>query len=288
MYAFAGNSHTVTMTVEDGFDMGEIEDWTIWIGVTPLTTHIEDIIPDDLTGQVLTFTIDSDITAELINQNYPLYIAQDDEVFISPLVFYSEDASQAPIATNFTVSVTGLAVTVQALRGVPGETGPEGPEGPEGPQGPAVTIDQDAVYYTGGNITLNSATVANLTATQMTLSGVQTGDIVYYEISSTVTSTASSAKAFQVYTYVSGTRTNPFGVALGDGLTTSGHLGWFIESETRPYQLSGLARYALQSGDISGGAVTVGLAYVGNNTNARTMNADANNPLEAYAWVIRP
>ncbi len=137
--AYSNNAHTVTLTFQDGYDMGAIEDWTIWIAQAPTSDHLYDITPDDLTGQVLTFTISTTITSEMVNQTSYLYIAQDDEVKLNPEIRFDEDPG-TPTTTDVTVASSGdvqVAVTAGPIgpAGGPGATGPTGPAGPTGPSG---------------------------------------------------------------------------------------------------------------------------------------------------------
>ena len=149
-------------------------------------------------------------------------------------------------------------------------------------------IDEDTVTVTSGAITLNQTAVTNLAATQITLAGAAAGDIVYYHLSALISS-AASTKGFDAYTYVGGTRTNPFGPGVDASLATLGGVqAWFRGSGGAEFGLGGFARRVLVSGDISAGNVTVGIAYAGTNATARTLYASGANPIQAIAQLWRP
>lgn len=149
-------------------------------------------------------------------------------------------------------------------------------------------IDDDGATVTSGDITLNSTAIADLSATQLTLSGAVSGDVVYFGLSAYV-SAAAQFKGFDVYTYPSGSRTNAFGVGVSASLaSTQGQPGWLLRNVSEEIELAGVVRKVLVSGDISGGTVVVGMAYAGTSSTSRTLRANANTSLNVFAQLWRP
>lgn len=148
-------------------------------------------------------------------------------------------------------------------------------------------IDEDRVLVTSGNITLNTTTVADVTALQITLQGALAGDVVYYDLAALVNNVA-QIKAFDAYTYVGGVRTNAFGVGLGASAVPSGNNAWYCRAVAEDTNFGGRARRVLVSGDISGGNVVVGIATVGTTTTSRLLYANSNNGLQGFAQLWRP
>ncbi len=140
--AYSNNAHTVNLTFQAGYTMGMIGDWTVWIAPSPTADHLYDITPDTLSGQTLSFTIDTTITSEMVNQTSFLYVAQDDDVKLAPEIRFDEDPG-TPTTTSVTVASSGdvqVAVTAGPIgatgsQGVTGATGPAGPTGATGPSG---------------------------------------------------------------------------------------------------------------------------------------------------------
>lgn len=145
------------------------------------------------------------------------------------------------------------------------------------------------VRYTGGDITLNVASVTDVhaSALDMTLNA-RVGDVIEYGLSARLSAVAQFV-GFDVYSIVSAARVNPFGPGISAALaTTGGVAGWFAVNDALARAVSGSVLYAVQSGDLSSGAITMRLAYGKVNTTARTLFANASVPLDIWAKNLGP
>lgn len=146
------------------------------------------------------------------------------------------------------------------------------------------------VRYTGGDITLNVASVTDLHASAFDLTlDARVGDVIEYAISARISAVA-QAVAFDVYTIVAAARVNPFGAGLSASLAAGlGVPGWYVTNTSLILPITGPVTYTIQSGDLDAdGRVTMRPAYSKTSVTARTLFANANSPADVVAKNLGP
>lgn len=142
--------------------------------------------------------------------------------------------------------------------GAAGATGPTGPAGATGPTGPAA---RHKFTRTTSTLTFNSTSWANFPTIGSFTLAAAVGDVISAELLMNVDS-ATSVLFCDAVTEVGGTPTNSLGTG-GAALTSTtgdGARGWVIPASTQ-WALAGAIYYTVQSGDISGGNVTIRFRY---------------------------
>lgn len=148
-------------------------------------------------------------------------------------------------------------------------------------------VDADRATRTSGSVTLNSSTWANFdTGLDLTLSGVQSGDILRCWISALHSATGASNNYLDVATIVSGSPVNYISGGAG-GASHRGVQGWSGEGSVASH-VGGMIERALVSGDISSGSVTARLRYRQSSASARDVFATSDIPFHWGAEVYRP
>lgn len=190
------------------------------------------------------------------------------------------------------VKVTGYtsgASTATVVRGQEGTSGVAHASGAKVVH--SVTSDGLATNFqmltrTSGDISINNTTYAAVATSTLDLviTGVAAGDVVEYIPNFMVDSAVSTRLAFDVATIVSGSVVNYFGSAASGG---SGLPGWYAPNTATFSQVSGSAFYTLQSGDISGGSVTLRLYVQAASTTARKILSSTGNPLTVAARKVQ-
>jgi len=140
--------------------------------------------------------------------------------------------------------------------GATGPTGPTGVAGATGPTGPTGTSVHKFIRNLS-TLTLNSTSWANMPTIASLTIPAAVGDVLEALVETNV-DTAASAVFLDAVTEVGGTPTNSFGTG-GAALTSTtgdGVRGWVLPVNVSD-RISGSAFYTVQSGDISGGNVTV-------------------------------
>lgn len=97
------------------------------------------------------------------------------------------------------------------------------------------------------------------------------------------------AVTFDVYTMVSGSRTNPFGGGLS--ASNAGALGesaWYAESNANGASRAGSSYYVVQSGDIASGLVTLRPHYVTTSATNRTLFSSSTLPFKFFVKNLGP
>lgn len=140
---------------------------------------------------------------------------------------------------------------------------------------PAVPAVPQIVTRTAGNLSgTTGATFVELSSALRLTIPAAVGDIISMGINGSVTS-GNRAYALDPATIVSGSIVNRF--ANGSG----GVSGWQVNASTTRF-ITGQYLYVVQSGDLSGGNVTVSVSNANATTGgtAATINASSNNPLQ--------
>lgn len=139
------------------------------------------------------------------------------------------------------------------------------------------------VTYTAGDISLTSTSVAVLSGPGDCVVAASSGDVLLVGISARTENTTGNSIALDVATIVSASPVNYLSSRTGTPLTTSVPR-WFIPASTNG-AVGGVTRYVVQSGDISGGNVTLRMYYrVSGN---RTLAASSTVPLEFWVQNTR-
>lgn len=146
----------------------------------------------------------------------------------------------------------------------------------------ALRGDYARAKRTSGNVTLNSATWANVDTGLDLVLAASTGDVVEYAISAVISS-GTYVNYLDVVTVVSGNPVNSFGydAAPANPPTSYGLMAWYTTEATTP--LSGSVFRTLVAGDISSSTVTLRLRYAQATAGARTLQATAALPVEVWA-----
>lgn len=137
---------------------------------------------------------------------------------------------------------------------------------------------------TAGNIGTTSTTyVAVDTATDLTIPGVATGDVL--EVQANFRWNDDAELAFMdAATWVSGAAVNYVSASVG----ASGHgVGGWLGQVSQRMACGGSVEYVLQSGDISSGSVTVRFLFKTNGGASKSIIANTNQPFHVNAKVWR-
>lgn len=142
-----------------------------------------------------------------------------------------------------------------------------------------------SIRRTSGDITINATGWQALdTGLDLTLAGVQAGDVIEFIPSFMANGSAGPNFSFDVATVVSGSIVNYFG---GSGSTSeNGIAGWFAPGGVY-LGVTGSAFYTVQAADIAAGAVTLRLLIRSSSTTARTVLATSANPLVVAARKVQ-
>lgn len=144
-------------------------------------------------------------------------------------------------------------------------------------------VDVDQALRTAGNLTLNNTGFTDVpTISTLTLNAAS-GDVVEFYLNAVV-DTGANEVYLDVATIVSSSPVNYF--SNGTGTPATAGISAF-SSFNRDEHLGGSARYTLQSGDISGGTVTLKLRYKTSTAANRSLRADSTRPLQYGATVYR-
>lgn len=148
--------------------------------------------------------------------------------------------------------------------------------------------DYASVTRTAGDVTLNATAITAVqTSLDLTLTAA-TGDVIEFGWSG-VTGTEAQVVSFDVYTMVGGAGVNPFGPGLSASMASlQGVAGWLIDNIAQNFNLGVPVTRTLVSGDIDAGTVVLRLFYAKANTTARTLFAQTNIPLTAWAKNYGP
>ena len=148
---------------------------------------------------------------------------------------------------------------------------------------------------TGTAITLNSTSIAEVAAAtngpgtggfDISLAA-QVGDLLEWGFNAQV-GNENVGVGFDIYTMVSGSRTNSFGTGLSASLGSQTGVGAWVSLNSVYWPLTGSALYAVQSGDISSGSVTMRPYYVTSSGTNKTLYSTANYPLMMWAKNLGP
>lgn len=162
-------------------------------------------------------------------------------------------------------------------KGATGAKGVTGSRGPTGPAGSAVGVTLQRVTRTAGNISLTGSTSTMTevsSALRLTLAAA-TGDVLQIGCSILVTPGGSGEAIIDSATIVSGSIVNQ----VSPGTKHIGHL-----YTARPLESGGATlTYVVQSGDISGGNVTVSLTFINSDASAGTLRGASDYALTYWA-----
>ena len=167
-----------------------------------------------------------------------------------------------------------VAGSYKYVDGRPGPSGPTGPTGVAGATGPTGTSVHKFIRNLS-TLTLNSTSWANMPTIASLTIPAAVGDVLEALVETNV-DTAASAVFLDAVTEVGGTPTNSFGTG-GAALTSTtgdGVRGWVLPVNVSD-RISGSAFYTVQSGDISGGNVTVRFRYKTSIATARSIYGDS-------------
>ena len=137
----------------------------------------------------------------------------------------------------------------------------------------------DFQHYTGGDIALTSTSMAAESGPTHLVVAAAASDLLMVSVSCTAVTTTAASISFDFATMVGGSPVNYIGTRSGTPQNISVQ-HWFIPQSILT-GCGGEYPYVVQSGDISGGNVTLRL-YARVSAN-RSVNADASNPLDT--WV---
>jgi hypothetical protein len=166
-----------------------------------------------------------------------------------------------------------VGTALQVLRTNAGATAPEWATA-----GGAVTGATDINIYTGGDITLNNTTLTAVTGPTDLVVAAASGDCLMVGVSARPVTTTGQSIAFDFATMVSGSPVNY--IFPGSGTPVNIPVPWFIAA-SEVSACNGGYPYVVQSGDISGGNVTLRLYF--RSSGSRVIEADAAAPL--VTWV---
>jgi hypothetical protein len=139
---------------------------------------------------------------------------------------------------------------------------------------------------TAGNLTLNSASWADVPTISDFVIEAQVGDDIEYGMNAYVDATGAADVYFDVATIVSGAPVNYF----NNGTATpavGGVSSWMCEPSIIK-SMAGCVIYTVQAGDIVDGKVTLRLRYDESAAVARTLRADTTRPLHRYVKNLGP
>lgn len=148
---------------------------------------------------------------------------------------------------------------------------------------------------TGTDLSLNATAITELAAAtngpgtggfDLALEA-QTGDVLEWGFNAQW-GNQNVVTALDVYTMVSGTRTNPFGAGLSASVaSTAGVMGWQA-AQAAFAPLVGSALYVVQAGDVSSGVVTCRPYFAQASATAKTLFSSANFPLQMWFRNLGP
>lgn len=145
-------------------------------------------------------------------------------------------------------------------------------------------LDTARARRTSGNLTLNSTTWANVDTGLDLVVPAQAGDVLHASFSGLWGGEA-VAGVIDVATIVAGSPVNYFGSAGGaSGLGLGGLFGpSTTDAGSENFPIGGAAQYAVQSGDISGGTVTLRLRYRTGSASNKTLFGTTDIP---FQWSV--
>lgn len=185
---------------------------------------------------------------------------------------------------NLTAYTSG-ATTGTIARGQEGTSGVSHASGDKWVQGATVRDigpRYAEVTFTSSNFSLTATTPTVVDAGLDVTVAANAGDLVEVGVSGLLGQQGQFV-TFDVYSRVSGSNVAPWGPGVAASLTPSGVQAWYITNSAVENTLGGSIARVVTSSDVSSGSLTLRLMYCKATSTARTLYANANNPLKVWA-----
>lgn len=239
-----------------------------------VTTHLEAVTTVAATGATETLDASAASVYDLtLDQacTFTLSGATDDEAAVLTVILRGAFGTTWPASVTWlNGSPPAVALRVATLFSVDGGTNWYGTSSRSG--GPL----SDVEYYTGGDVALTSTSMIALPGPGDLSVAAAAGDVLLIDLSARTANTTNASIGLDIATMVSGSAVTYMSSRTGTPVTT-GRPAWFLEAAQNG-AAGGSCTYVLQSGDVSGGTVTLRLFYrVSSN---RTIGASSGVPLE--------